>query len=447
MSEWTLKEKSTGELVVTIEGDEWKKDVEKAFSKLGKNVTMNGFRKGQVPKKLLEHAIPERDRELEAVNDNANAWLKAALDEQKLEPISQPTLDLRSIDPEKVVVVFEFAVKPEATVSDYKGLDYHMDDTSVSEEEFNKEIDRMRENFADMENKDGEAENGDTVDINYEGFKDGVPFDGGKAENYNLELGSGSFIPGFEDQLVGVKAGDEKELNLKFPEDYHSKDLAGQDVVFKVKVNEVKHKVLPEVDDDFAKDVNAKGVETAEDLKKMVRERLENQKKQSAEDKGDNDLLDQLLAKTEVEIPDVMVEDEVNGRINQIAAQVQQYGMKLESYLSMMGKTLDQLKKDYEEESRKTVKTRLALDAVAKAEKLEPTDAEIEKEFSDIAAQYGLSVDRVKAAISKAAVQDQLREDKAFRFVKKNANGAPEVREPETEAPAAEEGKDASAAE
>ncbi|MGN1389007.1 MAG: trigger factor, partial [Bulleidia sp.] len=165
------------------------------------------------------------------------------------------------------------------------------------------------------------------------------------------------------------------------------------------------------------------------------------------EDKGDNDLLDQLLAKTEVEIPDVMVEDEVNNRINQIAAQVQQYGMKLESYLSMMGKTLDQLKKDYEEESRKTVKTRLALDAVAKAEKLEPTDAEIEKEFSDIAAQYGLSVDRVKAAISRAAVQDQLREDKAFRFVKKNANGAPEVKEPEAEAPAAEEGKDASAAE
>ncbi len=445
MSEWTLKEKSAGELVVTIEGDEWKKDVEKAFSKLGKEVTMNGFRKGQVPKKMLEHAIPERNRELEAIYDNANSWLQAALKEQNLEPISQPTLDIRSADPEKAVVVFEFAIMPEASVSDYKGLEYHMDDTSVSEEEFNKEIDRMRENFADMETKDGEAENGDTVDINYEGFKDGVPFDGGKADNYNLVLGSGSFIPGFEDQLVGAKAGEEKELNLKFPEDYHAADLAGKDVVFKVKVNEVKRKVLPEVDDDFAKDVNAKGVETAEDLKKMVRERLEKQKKQTAEDKGDNDLLDQLLAKTEVEIPDVLVEDEVNNRINQLSAQIQQYGMKLNSYLSMMGTTLDQLKKDYEEDSRKAVKTRLALDAVAKAEGLVPSEEEVEKEFGDIAAQYGMTVDRVKAAISRAAVEQQLSEDKAFRFIKKNAVGAPAVEEPE--AHEAEEGTDASAAE
>ena len=320
MSTWTLKEKSTGELAVTVEGEEWKNAVEKAFNKIAKNVTINGFRKGHAPKALLEERVSEAEREAQAVNDNANEWMRKALEENKLEPISQPELDVKSMSADKAELVFTFAVEPEAVVKDYKGLPYHMDDTTVTDEEFDAELNRMRETYADLQTKEGEAEKGDTVNIDYEGFKDGVAFDGGKAENYNLELGSGSFIPGFEDQLIGVKAGDEKELNLTFPEDYHADELKGAAVVFKVKVNEVKTKVLPEIDDDFAADVNIPNVSTAEELKKTVRERLENNKKNAAEQKADNELMDALVAKVEVDLPDVMVDEEVQNQVNQLAA-------------------------------------------------------------------------------------------------------------------------------
>jgi trigger factor len=244
MSNWTLKEKSTGDLEVTIEGEEWTKAVEKAFNKIAKNVTINGFRKGAAPKNLLEEKVSAGERQIQAIEDNANEWMRAALKENNLEPISQPQLDVKSADANKAVLVFTFAVQPEVKVKDYKGLPYAMEDTSVSDDEFNAELNRMRETYADLQTKDGAAEKGDTVNIDYEGFKGDVAFDGGKAEGYNLELGSNSFIPGFEDQLIGAKAGEDKELKLKFPEDYHAEDLKGAEVTFKVKVNSVQTKVM-----------------------------------------------------------------------------------------------------------------------------------------------------------------------------------------------------------
>lgn len=421
MSEWELKEKSTGELTVTIDGDEWKKDCDKAFNKLSQQVVLPGFRKGKAPKEILEKNISKQQVELEAVETNANDWLRAGIDEKKVEPISQPTLEIKSIDEEKAVVVFKFAVKPEITLGDYKGLEYNVDDISVSDEDLNTEINRMRENYADIETKDGAAEKGDTVNINYEGFKDGVPFEGGKAENYNLELGSGSFIPGFEDQLIGAKAGDEKELNVTFPEDYHEESLKGAPVVFKVKVNEVKSKVLPELDDDFAKDVNAPGVETAEQLKTLVRSRLETGKKDTAVNKADDAILETAANNANFEVPDVMVEDEENEMFNRFAQQVQQYGMDVKQYLGMMGKKAEEVKESYKEQAEKNVKVRLVLEKIAETEQLAPKAEDIEKEFQNIADQYRMDVEKVKSLIDPNMLKKDLSNQLAYDFIKDNA--------------------------
>lgn len=429
MANWTLKEKSTGDLSVVIEGETWKKAVKKAFNKLVSNITLPGFRKGQAPKAMLEKRISENERYLEAVQDNANTWLREALEETQLTPISQPKLDIKTIEADKAEVVYTFAVQPEANVKEYKGLEYPLEEVSVSEKEIKSELDRMREQYAEMEIKKGKAVKGNTVNIDYEGFKDGIPFEGGKADGYDLVLGSGSFIPGFEEQLIGTKAGEEKEIELSFPEDYHAVDLAGAPVTFKVKVNEVKVKKLPEVNDDFAQDINAPGVENVEQLNKMIEDRLLNSKKKTANETAESALMDALVANTEVQLPDVMVEEEVQNQVNQLAQQIQQYGMSLDAYLKMIGQTQETLKKGYHDNAVKTVTLRLALEAVAKAENLTASEEEIEKEYSDIASQYNMEIDRVKSMISKNMLSKDVVNKKAYDFVKDNAKKvAPKVK-------------------
>ncbi|QRG87408.1 trigger factor [Bulleidia sp. zg-1006] len=421
MANWILKEKSTGDLSVVVEGEVWQKAIKKAFNKLVSNITLPGFRKGQAPKVMLEKKISENERYLEAVQSNANEWLKKALEETKLAPISQPQLDIKSMDSEKAEVVYTFAVQPEAKVKSYKGLDYPLEEVSVSEKEIKAELDRMREQYAELEIKKGKATKGNTVNIDYEGFKDGLAFEGGKADSYDLILGSGSFIPGFEDQLIGMKAGEEKDVELSFPEDYHVADLAGAPVVFKVKVNEVKVKKLPEVNDDFAQDINAPGVENVEQLHKMIEDRLTSSKKSATDEKAETALMDALISNTEVELPDIMVDDEVQNQVNQLTQQIQQYGMSLTSYLQMMGQTSESLKEGYRANATKTVTLRLALEAVAKAENLTPSDEEIEKEYASIASQYNMEVDQVKAMISKEMLSRDVVNKKAYDFVKENA--------------------------
>ena len=236
-----------------------------------------------------------------------------------------------------------------------------MEKVEVNDDEVNEEIDRLRNNYAEMEVKEDAADNGDTVNIDYKGFKDGEAFQGGEATNYDLVLGSNSFIPGFEDQLVGTKAGEEKDIDLTFPEDYHAEELKGAAVTFHVKVNEVKVKVLPELDDDFAKDLNMKDVESLDELKKNIQARIEDRKTKAAEADAENKLAEQLVDMVEADIPEVLVEDEIQGQINQLASQIQAYGMSLTQYLQMIGKDADSLKEDYKEGATKTVKMRLAL--------------------------------------------------------------------------------------
>ncbi|MDY6282420.1 MAG: trigger factor [Erysipelotrichaceae bacterium] len=425
-TEWELKEKSTGTMTVTVDGEDWKKAVDKAFRKLGSKAEIKGFRKGQVPAKMLEKIIPERERWIEAVNDNANEWLRAGLDDKKLEPISRPMLDVKDMDADHVAVTYDFAVRPEVEMGEYKGLDYTVADSEVSDDELNAELDRMRKQYADMEVKDGEAADGDTVNINYEGFRDGVAFEGGKAENYNLTLGSHSFIPGFEEGLVGVKAGEDKELNLTFPEDYYHEDLRGASVVFKVHVNEVKHEVLPELDDDFAKDVNAPGVENVEDLKKLVKDRLASSKKSKAEDEAEEKLIDQLIAAEKVDLPEVMIDNEVEDMVSNRENYFKQQGLTLDMYLKYTGSDLDAFKKSLRPDAERTVRIRLALEKIAELEKLEPTDEDYEKEYKNIADAYQMDIDTVKKLVDKSYITEGLRSQLAMDFVKKNAKGAVE---------------------
>lgn len=423
MSNWTLKEKSVGDLTVKIEGKEWADAVKKAFNKIAKNVSINGFRKGQAPKALIEKRVSDNERFITAVDDNANVWMRAALEAEKLVPISQPQLDIKAVDANGVELVFTFAVMPEVKLGDYKGLEYNLDEVAVSDEEIDAELNRMREQYAEVQTKDGAAAEGDTVNIDYEGFKDDVAFDGGKGTNYDLVLGSHSFIPGFEEKLIGVKAGEEKDLNLTFPENYHAKDLKGAAVVFKVKVNEVKTKVLPEVNDEFAKDVNAAGVETVADLKNMIRTRIEDGKKSQAENKADTALMDKLVENAEIDLPEVLVEEEVNNQIQQLAQQISQYGMNFNQYLSMMGKKIEDVRAEYTDNATKTAKLRLILEEIAKVEALEPTEEDLENEYNNIAAQYNMPVDQVKAYISVDMLKRDVRNEKAYAFVKENAAG------------------------
>ena len=423
MSNWTLKEKSVGDLTVKIEGKEWADAVKKAFNKIAKNVSINGFRKGQAPKALIEKRVSDNERFITAVDDNANVWMRTALEAEKLVPISQPQLDIKAVDANGVELVFTFAVMPEVKLGDYKGLEYNLDEVAVSDEEVDAELNRMREQYAEVQTKDGAAAEGDTVNIDYEGFKDDVAFDGGKGTNYDLVLGSHSFIPGFEEKLVGVKAGEEKDLNLTFPENYHAKDLKGAAVVFKVKVNEVKTKVLPEVNDEFAKDVNATGVETVADLKNMIRTRIEDGKKSQAENKADTALMDKLVENAEIDLPEVLVEEEVNNQIQQLAQQISQYGMNFNQYLSMMGKKIEDVRAEYTDNATKTAKLRLILEEIAKVEALEPTEEDFENEYNNIAAQYNMPVDQVKTYISVDMLKRDVRNEKAYAFVKENAAG------------------------
>ncbi len=421
MASWNLKEKSSGELTLVIDGEKWEKAVKKAFQKLAAKVTLPGFRKGQAPKALLEKKISEQERYFEAIQENANTWLKEALDAEKLEPISQPKLDIKQMDALKAELVFLFAIKPEAKVTNYEGLEYPLEKSSVTKKEIKEELDHMREKYAEMEIKEEAAAEGDIVNIDYEGFKDDKAFDGGKANSYDLILGSHAFIPGFEEQLIGLKAGDEKEVKLSFPKDYHVADLAGAPVVFKVKVNQVKVKKLPEVNDDFAQDVNAPGVENVEQLNKMIEDRLLTSKKNRAEEKAEAALMDALLKNTEVDLPDVMVDDEVQNQVNQLAAQIKQYGMELNAYLKMMGQTLESIKDSYRLNAVKTVTMRLALEAVAKKANINPSDEDIEKEYSDIAKQYSISVEQVKKAISKELLIKDVANKLAYDLIKEKA--------------------------
>lgn len=423
MSTWTLKEKSTGELKVTIEGENWKTAQTKAFNKLAKELEIPGFRKGSVPAAMAKKYVPAQKIMLEAVEHCAQDLLDAGIEEHSLWPISRPELNVEEISEEAATMSFTFAIKPEVKLGEYKGLAYEVEETSVSEEEVEAELKRIQENFAELEVKEnGEVENGDTAVIDFEGFKDGVAFEGGKGENYPLEIGSNSFIPGFEEQVIGMKKEETKDINVTFPENYQAAELAGQPVVFKVTVHEIKAKVLPELNDDLAKDVNAPNVETMDDLKALIRKNQEEQKQQNAENEATNKLISTVVDACEVEIPEVMIKNETDDMIQDYANRLQQQGISLTQFFQITGQSEETLREQMAKDAESKVKLRLVLDAIATQENLEVGEEDIDTEYGLIASQYNMEKEKVKELIPASSISYDVRLRKALDLIKDSTN-------------------------
>lgn len=418
-STWKLNENSQGELKVKVEGEKWLEAQEKAFKKLAKDIEVKGFRKGQVPAEIAKKQISEQSILMEAIDEVAGHALQEGITEHDLWIIARPELGVDEVTKEAVMLNFNVTVKPEVTLGDYKGLEIKKDKVSVSAKEVDEQLEQLQTRFSELVVKEGgEIKSGDTAVIDFEGFKDGVAFEGGKGENYPLEIGSGSFIPGFEEQLIGMKADEEKDIDLTFPENYGAEDLAGKAVVFKVKVHEIKEKTLPEINDDLIKDAEVEGVETVEDYKKYVKNNLKEQKEQTAQGKFENDLLEKLIANSEVVIPQVMIDDEVAQMMNDFAGRLAQQGFQLEQYFQMTGTSAEQLQEQMIPEAKQKVNVRLVLDKIAQVEKIEISDKDVEVEYEEIANRYGMEVDKVKEAINPDALNYDLRLQKAVELVK-----------------------------
>lgn len=420
MANWTLTEKAKGEMTVKIDGDAWKKAVNKAFNRIAKEVSIPGFRKGNVPKAMIEKRIPRSAVYEQAIDDNIQNWFQSALEECGIRPIAQADSNVKSVSEDGVELAFTVKVEPEAELKDLSDVKYEVKLEEVTDKDIENEINRIRERYAENEEVEGPAEEGDTVDINYVGKKDGVPFEGGSANDYKLKLGSHTFIPGFEEGLIGAVKGEEKELTLKFPEDYHSADLAGADVVFEVTVNDVTRQVLPEVNEEFVEDQNIPNVDTVEQFREHIRTRLTDTAKRNAEAAAENDMMEAFAAAVDVEVPEEMIEEEANSQVQQQATQLQQYGMSLSGYLQMLGQTAEQFKESFREQAEKTNRVRLGLKALAKREGFVASDEELEKKFQEIADMYNMAVDQVKQYVQRETLRQDLANEKAIEFLKGN---------------------------
>jgi len=419
---WNLNEKSTGHLKVTVSGDVWQKAQEKAFKKLAKEVQVAGFRKGQAPENLVRKQVGGQKILIEAVDYVANEAYTLGLKEQELVPIASPTLDVEKFTTEEATLVFHVTVNPEVTLGEYKGLEVDRQYVTVDDEEVLERLQKMQDEHAELVIKeDGEVVLGDTAVIDFEGFKDGVAFEGGKGENHPLEIGSNTFIPGFEEQLIGLRKDDEKEIDVTFPQDYGSPDLAGQAVTFKVKIQDIKSRVVPQLNDDFAKDVNAEGVDTLEQLKEKLHHDIEHEKQHQADEAFDNSLISQVVEGATVEIPDVLVEEETNAMFEDFKRRLQQQGFSLEMYTQITGQDETFLKEQISKDAENKVKVRLVLHAVAKKEDLNASEEEIEHEFTHIASTYNMEIEKVKEMISGDAIAYDLKLKKAFELIKESA--------------------------
>ena len=421
-SKWELKEKSTGELVATVEGETWKSAQKKAFNKIKRNINIPGFRKGQAPVALIKKQVPVQNILMDAVEEIANQVLSESVEEHDLWLVARPTLSIDEINEEKVILKFICAVKPEVKLGEYKNLPVKKKATRVTQKEIDAEVERLRERYADMEIKeDGAVENGDTAVIDFEGFKDDVAFEGGKGEDYPLEIGSGSFIPGFEEQLIGMSKGESRDINVTFPENYGAADLAGQPAVLKVTVKDIKSKVLPEANDELVKEAKIKDVETLEDYRAYMKKSLSENKERENEENFTNELLTKIVENAEVEIPDAMIDSETDQMVNEFKQRLSAQGFTLEQFAAVTGQDEEIIRGEMRKDAEKKVNVRLVLEAIAEAEDLTVSDEDIDAELQGIADQYGMPLEQVKQLISNDAVSYDLRQRKALELIKETA--------------------------
>lgn len=415
-------EKATGNegtLTFEIPQEEVKKGLDQAFKKVQKTVSVPGFRKGKVPRQIFNNVYGEEALYDEALNAVLPDAYEAAVKEAGLDVVGQPKLDIETIGKkEPWVMKAEVTLKPDVQLGEYKGLSVEKQDTEVTDEDVQNAIKSRQEKLAELVVKDSEAVDGDTVVIDYEGFVDTEAFDGGKAENHSLELGSNSFIPGFEEQLVGTKAGDNVDVNVTFPEEYQAEELAGKEAVFKVTVHEVKATELPELDDEFAKDVDDE-VETLAELENKIRVQLEEEKQQAAKEVFEDLALRQAVDNAEVEggVPWAMVHEEIHRQMDYFLNNLSRQGIQPEMYYQITGTTSQDLHDQFEEEAELRTKTNLVLEAIVKAENLEVSDEEKEEEVKSLAEQYGMEVDQVRGFVSDDMLDSDIKMKKAMSII------------------------------
>ena len=413
-------EKSMQELQFSVDADTFKAAIDKAFKREGKKYNVPGFRKGHAPRAVIEKMYGADIFHYDAINDLFPEAYEAAVAAACIEPVGRPEVDVvsESLD-DGVVLKVTVAVKPEIKVGSYTGLKAVKKVHTVDDADVEAELVRMQNRNGRIITREGKAENGDTVDMDFEGFVDGTPFEGGKAEHYSLVLGSGSFIPGFEEQLVGHEAGEEFDVNVSFPEDYHAKELAGKPAVFKIKLHEVKTKELPALDDEFAKDVSE--YDTLDELKASIRKGMEEQNEKQAALEVENDLVNQVIATIKGDIPDAMYEARMDEAVRDFEYRLAQQGLKLDMYLQYMGQTLETFRASFKEQAEKQVKIRLALEAIAAAENITASDEELEAELQRVADNYKMELAKVKELVNPDEVKKDLAVNKAIDFIRDHA--------------------------
>ena len=411
-------------VTLEISPEQFEKAMDIAYNKSKKQIAIPGFRKGKAPRKLVEKAYGKEIFYEDAINAVLPDMYDEAVKELKLEVMSRPEVNVDVIEEGKpVVVTCEVAVKPEVTLGEYKGLEVEAEDVTVSDEDVDAEVKRIAERNARMvEITDRAAQMDDIVTIDFEGFMDGTPFEGGKGENHDLKLGSHSFIDTFEDQLVGKNVGDECEVNVTFPEEYHQKDLAGKPAMFKVAVKKIQFNEVPEINDEFVKEVSE--FDTLDAYKADTRKTLEERKAKQVEESRKAKLLSKVVEKSTMDMPEPMVMDQCDQMINNFAQTLRYQGMDMKKYMEMTGSTLDSMRQSIRPEAERHLKESLVLDAIAKAENLEVTDEDVENELESMAKMYGMEVDKLKAAVTEAeteSIKNELKTKKALEFIVENA--------------------------
>jgi len=384
--------KNRHEVVIKIEGETWSKALDKVFADKQKEAKVDGFRKGKVPRHIYEQKFGKESLFVPAADYVLQEAYMKAMEKSKLIPVVQPGVDLKNIDESGVEFVFKIVTKPEVKIKKYKGLKVKAEKVEVTKEEVKEEINKLLERYSEVVPKDdGKVEKSNLAIIDFEGFKDGKAFDGGKGENYSLEIGSNTFIPGFEEQVIGMKVGEEKEINVTFPEDYNVQDLAGSPVVFKVKVNEIKEKKQRKMDEDFFADLDMKGVNSEETLEKEITESIKAQKELDAENKYIDRLIEEVSKQVEVDIPEEMVDEEVDHLKEHFEQQIGMQGLNLEMYYQFTGTDEAGLRSQLEKEAYSNVLYRLMLEEIITLEKIEVTEEEVTKETSELAKKYQIA--------------------------------------------------------
>jgi trigger factor len=416
-------EGNQGVLTVEVDAEKVNESLDSAFKKVVKQVNVPGFRKGKMPRPLFEKRFGVESLYQDAIDLMLPDAYTAAIEETGIDPVDRPEIDVEQIEKGKsFIFTAKVIVKPEVKLGEYKGIEVEKFNTTVTDEDVDNEIKGLQEKQAELVVKEeGKAELGDTVVMDFEGFVDGEAFEGGKADNYSLELGSSQFIPGFEEQLVGLGTGESKDVEVSFPEEYHATELAGKPAVFKVTLHEIKGKELPELDDEFAKDVDDE-VETLDALKEKIKSRLEHDKKHQEEHRIQDTVVEKATAASEIDVPEIMFENEVDRMLQEFEQRLQMQGMNLELYFQFSGQNEQALRDQMKEEAEQRVRGNLTLEAIGKAENIEASEEELNEELEKMSSQYNMTVENIRTALGNLdALKGDIVARKTVQFLVDNS--------------------------